>query len=237
MYNGLTGSIPLELDQLTKLESLALRENPLTGCIPNALQSVPQRDYFPASDLDQLGILFCGKEEDQLDRAALIALYNATGGENWENKTNWLTDAPLDKWHGVDVDAFGRVIAIDLIGNGLRGAIPPKIKELTALKELKLGHNQLTDVTEIGNLTSLNVLMLHYNQLGGEQLPEDVLLSFASLFDAFQSDNEKPSRGWEYSLNVCSVDQPATALASRQSDRGYIVTGKPDDIIRNINYA
>ena len=191
--NGLTGSIPLELDQLTKLENLALRENPLTGCIPNALQSVSQTDYFPASDLDQLGILFCGEEDDQLDRAALIALYNATGGDDWESKTNWLTDAPLDKWHGVQVDAFGRVIAIDLIGNGLHGAIPSGIKELTALKELKLGHNQLTDVTEIGNLTSLNVLMLHYNQLGGEQLPGNDQLSFASFFDTFQGNNEEPS--------------------------------------------
>ena len=193
LYNGLTGSIPPELGQLTKLEHLALRENKWAGCIPNALQNLPFSDRFQSSDFDQLGILFCGKEDDQLDRAALIALYNATGGDNWKNKTNWLTDAPLDRWHGVDVDAFGRVIAIDLIGNGLQGAIPPEIKELTALKELKLGHNQLTDVTEIGNLTSLIVLMLHYNQLGGEQLPGDDQISFASLFDAFQGNNEEPS--------------------------------------------
>ena len=190
--NRLTGSIPPELGQLTKLESLALRENQWTGCIPNSLQNLPFSDHFQSSDFDQLEILFCG-QDDQLDRDALIALYSATGGDNWDNRTNWLTDVPLDKWHGVDVDAFGRVIAIDLIGNGLRGAIPPKIKELTALKELKLGHNQLTDVTEIGNLTSLNVLMLHYNQLGGDQLLGDALRSFASLFDAFQGNNEEPS--------------------------------------------
>ena len=29
------------------------------------------------------------------DRAALVALYNATGGPNWVNSENWLSDAPL----------------------------------------------------------------------------------------------------------------------------------------------
>ena len=192
-YNQLTGPVPPELGQLTSLEKLELRENQLTGCIPNTLRNLPLSDHFQYADFDQLGILFCGEEDAQLDRAALIAFYNATGGDNWKNKTNWLTDAPLDEWHGVEVDAFGRVIAIDLIDNGLQGAIPSEIKELTALKELRLGHNQLTDVTEIGNLTSLTLLMLHYNQLGGGQLPEDDQLSFASLFDAFQGNNEEPS--------------------------------------------
>ena len=154
---------------------------------------MPSSDHFQYADFDQLEILFCGENDRQLDRAALIAFYNATGGDNWKNKTNWLTDGPLDGWYGVEVDAFGRVIAIDLIDNGLQDAIPSEIKELTALKELRLGHNQLTDVTEIGNLTSLTLLMLHYNQLGGGQLPEDDQLSFESLFDAFQGNNEEPS--------------------------------------------
>ena len=35
------------------------------------------------------------------DRAALVALYNATDGPNWVDNTNWLTDAPLGEWYGV----------------------------------------------------------------------------------------------------------------------------------------
>ena len=173
--NQLTGVIPSELGQLTKLGALELRQNQLTGCIPNTLRNFTLSDHFRFADFDQLEILFCG-EDDQLDRAALIAFYMATNGPNWKNKTNWLTDAPLDKWYGVDVDVFGRVIAINLNGNGLQGAIPPKIKELTSLKDLRLAHNQLTDATEIGNLTSLTLLMLHYNQLGGN-LPATGLTS------------------------------------------------------------
>ena len=50
------------------------------------------------------------------DRAALEALYNATDGPNWVNNDNWLTDAPLGEWYGVDTDASGRVVRLDLSG-------------------------------------------------------------------------------------------------------------------------
>ena len=56
----------------------------------------------------------------QTDRDALLALYNATDGPNWKNKTNWNTDADLSEWHGVDVNE-GRVAKLRLIGNNLRG--------------------------------------------------------------------------------------------------------------------
>ena len=38
------------------------------------------------------------------DRAALVALYNATGGPNWAHNTGWLTNAPLGQWYGVTTD-------------------------------------------------------------------------------------------------------------------------------------
>ena len=71
------------------------------------------------------------------DRAALVALYNATDGPNWLNNENWLTDAPLGEWYGVDVDSSGRVVNVDLAGDflgdtdevlshGLSGSIPPE---------------------------------------------------------------------------------------------------------------
>ena len=36
------------------------------------------------------------------DRAALVALYEATDGPNWANSQKWLTDAPLREWYGVE---------------------------------------------------------------------------------------------------------------------------------------
>ena len=35
------------------------------------------------------------------DRVALEALYRATGGDDWTDNTNWLSDEPLGEWYGV----------------------------------------------------------------------------------------------------------------------------------------
>ena len=58
------------------------------------------------------------------DLGALIALYHATGGPYWDNIDNWLTDLPLDRWHGVETNAAGRVTGLDLMRNNLTGSIP-----------------------------------------------------------------------------------------------------------------
>ena len=36
-----------------------------------------------------------------MEKAALVALYNATGGENWTRNANWLSDQPLYTWEGI----------------------------------------------------------------------------------------------------------------------------------------
>ena len=54
------------------------------------------------------------------DRGALVALYEATDGPNWVNNDNWLTDAPLGEWYGVETDSSGRVVRIELAGQGAR---------------------------------------------------------------------------------------------------------------------
>ena len=104
------------------------------------------------------------------DRAALVALYNATDGGNWTNNTNWLTDAPLSQWHGVETDSTGRVTDLHLSLNQLSGEIPAELGDLTNLYGLHLSDNQLTGEipAELGSLTNLTWLHLGYNQLSGE---------------------------------------------------------------------
>ena len=55
------------------------------------------------------------------DCAALVALYEATDGDNWENNTHWLSDQPLDEWFGVTTDDDGRVTKLELGDNQLSG--------------------------------------------------------------------------------------------------------------------
>ncbi|CAN0193133.1 unnamed protein product [Scytosiphon promiscuus] len=54
------------------------------------------------------------------DRAALVALFKATGGANWYKRRNWNTDGDLSLWHGVEVRG-GRVVGLSLGDNNLRG--------------------------------------------------------------------------------------------------------------------
>ena len=78
------------------------------------------------------------------DRAALVALYNATGGVNWTNNTNWLSNEPLSEWHRVETDKDGRVTALRLVANGLSGEIPAELGNLTNLEDLFLNRNELS---------------------------------------------------------------------------------------------
>ena len=104
------------------------------------------------------------------DRAALVALYNATGGANWGNNGNWLSNAPMGEWHGVITDSDGRVTHLHLHRNQLTGAIPAELGYLTNVEVLRLASNQLTGEipAELGDLSNLEYLYLFNNQLTGE---------------------------------------------------------------------
>ena len=103
------------------------------------------------------------------DREALVALYNATGGENWLNSDNWLSSQPIGQWHGVSTDDNGRATMLLLGGNQLSGEIPAELSNLSNLTGLFLGNNRLSGVipAELGNLSNLESLFLFSNQLSG----------------------------------------------------------------------
>ena len=103
------------------------------------------------------------------DWAALVALYNATDGDNWGNNTNWGSDMPLSGWHGVTTDSDGRVRRLYLQDNQLSGEVPSELGNLSNLEWLWLQRNQLSGVpSELGSLSNLQTLWLSGNQLTGE---------------------------------------------------------------------
>ena len=104
------------------------------------------------------------------DRDALVAFYHATNGANWVKSENWLSDAPLDTWHGVTTDSSGRVIKLALSRNKLSGGIPVETGNLFCLTQLNLSNyeewtDESYDLTgpipaELDDLSSLTQLDL-----------------------------------------------------------------------------
>ena len=60
------------------------------------------------------------------DRKALLALYRATGGPQWNNNGGWDTDTDVSTWYGVEV-RDGRVVKLKLGANNLKGNIPSNL--------------------------------------------------------------------------------------------------------------
>ena len=128
-----------------------------------------------------------------MDREALVALFDALDGENWRKKINWLSDRPIGEWYGVTTDAKGRVIELEFgewtrqyalgdnavyyddhtgesyVTNELRGKLPPEIGQLFELRRLMLdGESLFGEIPpELGNLLSLEYLNLKNNGLAG----------------------------------------------------------------------
>lgn len=105
-----------------------------------------------------------------LQKEALIALYKATGGDNWTRKDNWCSDKPLSEWYGLMCyGPEGKVRYINLPWNNLVGELPDEIFSLTSLDHLNFEGNEIAgELSEkIGNLSNLQFLGLSNNKMSG----------------------------------------------------------------------
>ena len=150
---------------------------------PAALGLLPFFLLFPAES--QAGI-------PQSERDALVALYNATGGDNWTDNTNWLgAEGTECTWFGVTChDDENNLRHLSLRNNNLIGTIPPELGDLARPQTIELSINQLTGEIppELGMLTGLGRLLLHSNQLTGE-IPSE-LGNLANVNDLFLDRNQ-----------------------------------------------
>ena len=183
--NGLAGRIPVSLGQLTSMISLRIDDNTaLTGALPLSLSelSLQELNYTdtelcvpPHASFSEWLASIPSHEGTNAEctplseREVLVLLYEATGGPDWTDDENWLSDRPIGEWKGVTTGGDSRVVSIELLRNNLTGAIPSELGSLSGLETLFLHRNALAGPipSELGSLSGLAILSLDGNALTG----------------------------------------------------------------------
>ena len=134
------------------------------------------------------------------ERAALIALYEDTDGDNWSHSDNWLRPAGTESdWFGVTVEN-GHVVSISMTNSGMVGEIPSELADLPYLQILEFRYapplyisiegpppNHLALPSDIGSLAPLQVLAIASGNLAS--LPASIV-NLINLVDLDLSGNE-----------------------------------------------
>ncbi len=104
------------------------------------------------------------------DSLQLVALYQATQGQDWDVSTNWLQlNMPINTWHGITTNSYGCIEEIDLSDNNLMGSLPAL--DLNTLETLTLSKNALTGNIPLFRIPFINHLDLSHNEFNGN-IPE-----------------------------------------------------------------
>ena len=148
---GIVGTIPSELGNLSNLRDLSLNGNQLTGGIPSELGNLAN-----LQGLSLWGNQLTGVIPKELGNLANL---------RWL----WLSSNQLTGGIPEELGSLSNLQSLDLHGNQLTGEIPPELGGLSNLTWLWLHVNQLTGVIpkELGNLAQLEGLLLQGNQLIG----------------------------------------------------------------------
>lgn len=120
-------------------------------------------------------------------RAALMDLFNATGGPRWLKKQGWGDGDPCaEAWHGIACNGDGTAVTtIDVHSNSLVGTLTPSLATFAPyLVKLDLGENPLSGSLPNfwSGFTSLTAVAISGSVLGGS-LPDSVC-DMSSLINA-----------------------------------------------------
>ncbi len=146
---------------------------------------------------------------------SLSALYTATGGDQWQDNSNWNTTVipsieALGQWFGITIRE-GWLSGLNLQYNNLTGEIPLELTNLTQLRTLLLGGNSMSGPIprDIHRLSQLEILNLSVNSLSGRiplELGELAQLKVLELFENSFSGQIPPSLGKLSKLEVLNLE-------------------------------
>ena len=148
--SGLAGTVPAGITALDALTRLTLRDNDLTGEVPDL------------SEMDNLERLI-------LSNNALTGGVPTTLGDMASLEYLYLHGNQLTGGIPAELSSATRLIRIQLHGNGLTGEIPAELGDLPRLRYLLLHNNDLSGEIpmELGNASNMKALYLYNNMLTG----------------------------------------------------------------------
>jgi Leucine-rich repeat (LRR) protein len=92
---------------------------------------------------------------------ALNVFYYTLSGPDWINNQGWTENDAYCTWYGIECDAAGELVGIDLSANNLVGKVPKDIYQVTSLTYIILRENSITmEFNGIEKLTLLESLNL-----------------------------------------------------------------------------
>lgn len=150
--NGLTGSLPVELGELSQLRQLDLVANGLSGSIPPELGGLDRLEWLALASNQLSGSI--PSELGKLSELRYLSLR--------QNQLSGSIPPALGD--------LGSLVSLDLGSNQFSGEIPRDLARLVNVTRLGLGRNFLSGPVppELGNLIRLRVLVLEGNQLSGD---------------------------------------------------------------------
>jgi len=179
--NQLTGNIPLEIGNLTKLTYLFLSDNRLSGSIPPEIGNLImlRRLYLRSNQLtgqipSEIGNLTnlyrLHLDNNQLSGAIPQELFNITNLTQLRLRDNQLTGTISPEFSNLN-----NLTLLTIDNNQLSGSLPTELGQLTNLEYLFLNGNQLSGSipSNLGSLSNLKYLYLMDNQLTGS-VPNEI---------------------------------------------------------------
>jgi Leucine-rich repeat (LRR) protein len=152
-YNGLSGTLPTEIGNLTYLDYFDVNDNynGLIGVIPSQIGNLTK-------------LTFCGLGDDEFSGSIPSTIGNLTKLEYL-----YLHDNDLSGPIPSTIGNLTKLLHLHMDDNRFSGGIPPEIGNLTSLEYFDANESKISSSlpSTMGNLTSLQHLNLCGNQLTG----------------------------------------------------------------------
>lgn len=150
-YNGLDGTIPTDLGDLTNMDYLRFNFNHLSGSIPSELGNLTNLTYFDLGN-------------NQLTGGIPTSLGNLTKLTRFDVAGN-----RLDGGIPSQLGSLTALKELYLYVNQLSGSLPSELGNLTSLESLRINNNSLTGSipSTYGSLTNLIEFYANNNDLDG----------------------------------------------------------------------